>query len=72
MWNKEEIRGFIVFVRLDLYNNGLKCGGKAIQKRMREMEIIPLPSVSKINRVLDEEWLTYKRTGYYPEEFGLR
>lgn len=68
MRNKNEIKEIIVFVRSDLYNNGSPCGGKAIRNKMKSMDVYPLPSVSKINQILRDNYLTYGRTGYYPED----
>jgi len=59
----------ITMVRLELYNKGEHCGAKVIREEMRELDIEPLPSVSKINRILSAECLTNGRTGYYPEDY---
>ena len=66
--NKNEIKEIIIFFRLDMYNNGLLCGGKAIRDKMMCMDVHPLPSVSTIYRILKDNYLTNGRTGYYPGE----
>ena len=38
---------------------------KAIHAKMCEYDIKPMPSVSKINRILKNQYLTNGRTGYY-------
>ena len=64
----EQMIAYITFFRLHLYNNGLPCGPKAIQKALREEGISSLPSVSTIARALRRQYLTNGRTGYYEEE----
>lgn len=67
--NKEEIKEIVIFVRLDLYDSLLACGGKAIREKMESMDVKPLPSVSTINRILSDNYLTHRRRGYYPEDY---
>jgi len=64
-FNKEEIREIVCMVRLDLYNKGLPCGSKAIHRELDDLEIMPLPSLSTIGRILNHCGLTYCRTGHY-------
>jgi hypothetical protein len=66
--NKDHRDKIIEFVRLDLYNKAIPCGANAIINKMKEMEIMPMPSLSTINRVLRERYLTHGRQGYYPGE----
>lgn len=70
--NKNEIKDVAICFRLDLYNNGLLCGGKAIRNKMRRAGVKPLPSVSIIQRILRDNYLTNGRTGYYPEDNPLK
>lgn len=62
--SKEEIRDTIIFVCLDLYNSLLPCGAKSIRKKLVSMDVEPLPSESKIYRVLRDNYLTHGRAGY--------
>ncbi len=62
---KKEIEELVVLIRLELYNNSQPCGRKIIQKRLDEMLVIPLPSLSTIGSVLQKRGLTYKRTGHF-------
>lgn len=68
---KNTINEIIIMIRLNLYNHGLFCGGKVIRSEMKAMDINPLPSVSKINRILKNNYLTHGRTGYYPEDYEV-
>ncbi len=65
---REKMIAYITHFRLDLYNRALPCGPEAIQKKLREEDIVPVPSTSTIARVLRSQYLTNKRTGYYEEE----
>ncbi len=64
----EKMIAYISFFRLDLYNSGLPCGPKAIQKALRDEGIELVPSTSTIARALRRQYLTNGRTGYYEEE----
>jgi hypothetical protein len=66
--DREKMVAYITFFRLDLYNNGLHCGPKAIQQKLMDEDIAPIPSTSTIARVLKKQCLTNGRTGYYEEE----
>jgi len=67
----QEIKETVVSFRLDLYNNMLPCGGKAIRNKMRRWGVEPLPSISAIEKILRDEYLTNGRTGFYPEDYGI-
>ena len=60
-----EIVEAVKIVRLNLYNDGLFCGAQAIEWELREMGVVPLPSLRSINRILSREELTHRRTGRY-------
>jgi hypothetical protein len=66
--DREKMIAYITFFRLHLYNAGLPCGPKAIQKKLEEEGISPIPSTSTIARALRRQYLTNGRTGYYEEE----
>ena len=61
----EEIKEIVKMIRLELYNNGLFCGAKAIKNKMEEDDIGPVPSESTIGRILSHNGLTHGRTGFY-------
>jgi putative transposase len=60
-----EIERIVEMVRLDLYNHDLFCGNQAIQWKMIDMEVQPVPSLSTIGRILHRRELTHRRTGKY-------
>ena len=60
-----EIEEIVKLIRLELYNQDLFCGAQAIRWRMEELEVMPLPSVRTINRILARHELTHRRTGRY-------
>jgi hypothetical protein len=63
---KQDIEEYVTFVRLELYNQGLSCGAKAIRERLdKPYRVKPLPSVSTICRILSRRGLTHGRTGFY-------
>ena len=63
---KPEIEELVTFVRLELYNRGLACGPRAINKRLQDVYHIKyLPSESTIARILNRQGLTHGRTGFY-------
>lgn len=62
---REEIKEIVKMIRLELYNQGLCCGVKAIKIKMEENNIEPVPSESTIGRILSRHALTYDRTGFY-------
>jgi hypothetical protein len=66
---KEKMIVYITHFRLELYNKLEKCGDKAIQKRLIEANLEPVPSISTINRILKRQYLTNGRTGYYKEDY---
>lgn len=61
----EEIEEIVKIVRLNLYNRDLLCGDQAIRWELEEMGVKPLPSLRTINRILDRNELTHRRTGKY-------
>ena len=65
-FNRDEIQEIVKSVRLNLYNQGLLCGAKAIRIRMEQEGIQPLPSITTIKRILNRHGLTHGRTGHYP------
>jgi len=65
----EEVEQIVVMVRLELYNQGLPCGPKALRKRLNKHEALkPLPSERAIARILTRNGLTHGRTGWYEDE----
>jgi transposase InsO family protein len=60
-----EIEEMIKLVRLNLYNRDLFCGAQAIHWEMEDLNIQPLPSIRTIERVLNRQGLTHRRTGRY-------
>lgn len=65
MHTPAEIEEVIKLVRLNLYNQDLFCGAQAIYWEMEELGVKPLPSVRTINRILQRNELTHRRTGKY-------
>jgi hypothetical protein len=68
-FTRKEIEQIVILERLHLYNWGLPCGAKAIRRKLDREGIQPLPSISTINRILSRNYLTHRRTGYYPEDY---
>lgn len=68
-YSRTELRQCIVDMRLELYNRGVAFGAKALRRHLAELDVRPLPSCTSIGRVLSEESLTHRRTGYYPEDY---
>jgi hypothetical protein len=66
---KKELEYAVVFERLHLYNNMKPCGAVALRKRLQCLGVEKLPSISTINRILSQQYLTHGRTGYYPEDY---
>jgi hypothetical protein len=64
-FSKTEIEEIVTLTRLFLYNRNKPCGSKAIRQAMESESIRPLPSLSRIARILSHQGLTYKRTGHY-------
>jgi transposase InsO family protein len=60
-----EMVEIVKMVRLNLYNQDLFCGAQAIHWEMEELEVMPLPSIRTINRILNRHSLTHRRTGKY-------
>jgi len=64
-YTREEIKEIVKMIRLELYNNGLFCGAKAIKNKMENDDIEPVPSENTIGRILSRNGLTNRRTGFY-------
>jgi hypothetical protein len=67
-FSRSEIEQIVIMFRLDLYNHGFHYGPQAIQNEMKRQAVSPLPSISTIKRILSRNYLTHRRTGYYPED----
>ena len=67
--DREKMVAYITFFRLNLYNNGLPCGPNAIQEKLKDEGVAPIPSTSTIARILKQQCLTNGRTGYYSEDY---
>ena len=67
--DREKTVAYITLFRLNLYNNGLPCGSKAIQEKLRDEGITPIPSTATISRALKKQCLTNSRTGNYEEDY---
>ena len=62
----DQTEEMVSFVRLELYNQALPCGPKAIRSRLdRVYRFSPLPSIRTIARILATHGLTHRRTGWY-------
>lgn len=67
---KKWIEECVVHFRLTLYDKGLPCSPKAIKKYAEtKHSVIVWPSISTIARILKQNCLTHKRTGYYKEDY---
>jgi len=63
---KQQIEQCVIFVRLELYNQDLPCGAKAVKHRLEAFyHIKPLPSETTSARILSRNGLTNGRTGLY-------
>ena len=69
--NSEKMIAYITSFRLDLYNSETHYGPKAIQNKLRDENLTPVPSISTIARVLKNQCLTNERTGYYQEDYPM-
>ena len=65
---REKTKIYVTYIRMDLYNHGKKHGPMAIQNEMQRLEIEKIPSTATIGRILTEQFLSNKRTGYYLED----
>jgi len=65
----EKMIAYIIFFRLNLYHRGSHCGSKAIQDKLRDENLTPVPSISTIARILKNQCLTNGRTGCYEEDY---
>ena len=61
----KEVEEIVKIIRLNLYNRDLFCGAQAIRWEMEDLNIKPLPSIPTINRILNRNGLTHRRTGNY-------
>ncbi|MDW7646520.1 MAG: integrase core domain-containing protein [Desulfuromonadales bacterium] len=61
----DEIVEIVKLVRLSLYNQDLFCGAQAILWELEDLGVTPLPSLRTINRILNRNDLTHRRTGKY-------
>lgn len=68
-YNRMEIEEIVVIQRLHLYNKGVSYGAQAISRILQQKGVRPLPSIATINRILSRNYLTHRRTGYYPEDY---
>ena len=60
--SSEEVEQIVVMVRMELYNQGLPCGPRALRRRLDEHEVLrPLPSERTIARILARNGLTCGR-----------
>jgi putative transposase len=55
----------VKLARLQLYNQGLFCGAQAISWELEALQVLPLPSLRTISRIVSREGLTQRRTGRY-------
>lgn len=60
-----EIEEIIKMLRLSLYNRDVFCGTQANRWVLEDLGIAAPPSIRTINRILDREGLTHRRTGIY-------
>jgi len=60
-----EIEEIVKMIRLNLYNQNLFCGAQAILWELEDLGVKPLPSLRTINRILNRNELTHRRTGKY-------
>jgi putative transposase len=61
----QEVEEIVKLVRLNLYNQDLFCGAQAILWELEDLGVKPLPSTRTINRILNRNELTHRRTGRY-------
>ena len=66
---KEKMIVYVTHFRLELYNKLEECGAKAIQIKLLKENLIPVPSISTINRILKRQYLTHGKTGYYEGDY---
>jgi len=67
----QDLEAVVVLERLSLYNGGKPCGAVALRRQLLSKGLVKLPSVGTINRILSKNYLTNRRTGYYPEDYCL-
>jgi len=65
----KEVEPIVILLRLELYNQGVPSGPKALRQRLDEHFVLrPLPSERTIARILTRNGLTSGRTGWYKGE----
>jgi len=64
LYTRADLEEIVKILRLSLYNQGFFCGAKAIRRQMHEGRVLPLPSLSAINRILSRHDLTHGRIGH--------
>ena len=69
IYTPKDIEQIVVMERLRLYNRGAPCSAQVIHRNLVKEGIEPLPSVRTIGRILVRNYLTYRRTGYYSEDY---
>ena len=60
-----EIEEIVKITRSSLYNKNLFYGAQAIRWELEDLEISQIPSIRTINRILQRNDLTHRRTGKY-------
>ena len=68
-YTRMEIEEIVILQRLYLYTRGFSYGAKAIHRILEQKGVRPLPSIATINRILARNYLSHRRTGYYPEDY---
>ncbi|OEU64498.1 MAG: hypothetical protein BA870_10955 [Desulfuromonadales bacterium C00003094] len=61
----QEVEEIVKLVRHNLYKENLFCGAQAIRWELADLGVTPLPSMRTINRILNRNGLTLRRTGKY-------
>jgi len=67
-FSQSEITDVVIFLMLSHYNQAKPRSATAIHHQMQSARITPLPSIASIHRILVQQNLTHRRTGYYPGE----
>jgi hypothetical protein len=69
LFSRKEVEQIIISERLHLYNRMQPCGPAALRQHLHSLELVSVPSVSTIGRILAQNHLTHGRTGFYPEDY---
>jgi hypothetical protein len=64
LYRRTEVEQIIGMLPLQLYNRHLPCGENAIRHRSALLRLLPLPSVSTIDRILAKNALTHPRNSF--------